>query len=264
MVSNWLSNRMALTSSAFIAGAFLISGCGESGSPKPLFGSTKIDCANDSTVETVKSISIEQGIFLDLIKLNSPKSFRWTSEIMKQYDAMSFMGDPTIFWLGDPAWRTACQENPTCGKALDRVTALEAEIADVRKSAADAKAAADSKAAADAESGNVPVDAPPSPPLQVSEPPELIAEHRISIEDLRKELKKLRSSIDADWDRSSKTIQYTLTDIVTVSRNDELHSVGCKSTLSGIIAEWGGGKVQIEYTVEKTSDGDALVTLLGG
>lgn len=243
MVSNWLSNRMALTSSAFIAGAFLISGCGGSGNPQSIFGSAKIDCASNETVEKVKSIAIEQGIFLELIKLNSPNSFRWK--------------DDSYFWMGMPSWRAACAKSPTCGKALDRAFQLETEIADARKAASDAKEAAYEAWV------HEPGYSPREPSIEYTDPPELVAEHRVVMAEVEMEFKKIKSSIDADWDRSSKEIKYTLTDIVTFSRNDELHSVGCKATLNGDIAKWNSANVTIDYTVEKTSDGDALVTLLG-
>ena len=52
---------------------------------------------------------------------------------------------------------------------------------------------------------------------------------------------------------------FQLDDIVTVAKSP-VGSLSCKATLSETIAGWGGATQEINYTVEKTSDGKTLVT----
>jgi hypothetical protein len=73
----------------------------------------------------------------------------------------------------------------------------------------------------------------------------------------------LLQKANADWDKIASAIQYRLENIIMTDKNEQTGAVMCKATLFGSVDDWGEKSQNIQYSVEKTSDGKLFATLYG-
>lgn len=66
------------------------------------------------------------------------------------------------------------------------------------------------------------------------------------------------------WDQAVDSLEYALSQIVTIDKNEQTGAVACKATLTGTVAGWGDKSTSVRYSIEKTSDGELYATLYGG
>lgn len=65
------------------------------------------------------------------------------------------------------------------------------------------------------------------------------------------------------WADAVKSLQYRLENIIMTDKNEQTGAVMCKATLFGSVEGWGEKSLDIQYSVEKTSDGKLFATLYG-
>jgi len=74
-----------------------------------------------------------------------------------------------------------------------------------------------------------------------------------------KAFKNYRSALLSNY----KDIKYTLENIITTSKDDELRNSMCKAKLIGRVDNWGGAEREITYKLEINSEGNLAIEVFG-